>query len=88
MLLYFQPIPQDDESMRALKDVENTINKQEKKLSDITYELDGIHRVCLVFFFFYFSAKKQNRSSVLVFFSILLVVKNKPLKNASHICGR
>lgn len=31
--------------MKQLLDVEKEVEKNEKKLSDITYELDGIHRV-------------------------------------------
>ena len=33
--------------MKALKNVEKTVIEQEKKLADVTYELDGIHRVSL-----------------------------------------
>ena len=41
----FQPVRADDENTKALKEVEDKMTKQEKKLGDITYELDGIHRV-------------------------------------------
>lgn len=44
MLIGKRPIRADDENTKALKDVEGQMTKQEKKLSDITYELDGIHR--------------------------------------------
>ena len=33
--------------MKALKTIEKTVIEQEKKLADVTYELDGIHRVSL-----------------------------------------
>ena len=41
----FQPVPEDDEDMKALVQIENKIEKHTKLLSDITHELDGIHRV-------------------------------------------
>ncbi|XP_045207507.2 BAG family molecular chaperone regulator 1-like isoform X2 [Mercenaria mercenaria] len=44
MLIGKKPTPQDDEETRAMNEVESNMEKQEKKLSDITYELDGIHR--------------------------------------------
>ncbi|WAR04980.1 BAG1-like protein [Mya arenaria] len=39
-----KPSPVDDENTREMKSVEETYEKEAKKLGDITYELDGIHR--------------------------------------------
>ncbi|XP_060586291.1 BAG family molecular chaperone regulator 1-like isoform X2 [Ruditapes philippinarum] len=44
MLIGKKPVPQDDEDTRAMNEVEANLEKQDKKLSDITYELDGVHR--------------------------------------------
>ncbi|XP_052803169.1 BAG family molecular chaperone regulator 1-like isoform X2 [Mya arenaria] len=44
MLIGKKPSPVDDENTREMKSVEETYEKEAKKLGDITYELDGIHR--------------------------------------------
>lgn len=44
MLLGKKPDPAEDKEMGKLLEVEKDVEKNEKRLSDITYELDGIHR--------------------------------------------
>ena len=44
-LLFFQPDLEEDKQMKQLSDIEKDMEKNEKRLSEITYELDGIHRV-------------------------------------------
>ncbi|CAC5393154.1 BAG1 [Mytilus coruscus] len=44
MLLGKKPDPQEDKEMKKLLDIEKDVEKNEKRLSDVTYELDGIHR--------------------------------------------
>lgn len=47
----------EDENSKAMNEVESVIEKQSEKLNDITYELDGIHRVgflVVVFLFLFF----------------------------------
>ncbi|KAL4237662.1 BAG molecular chaperone regulator 1 [Mactra antiquata] len=44
MLIGKKPTPVEDVNIRAMNEVEKNIEKFSKKLSDITYELDGIHR--------------------------------------------
>lgn len=38
--------------MKKLSDIEKDVEKNEKRLSDITYELDGIHRVSKILKYF------------------------------------
>ncbi|CAG2257049.1 unnamed protein product [Mytilus edulis] len=40
----FHKDPIEDKEMKKLSDIEKDVEKNEKRLSDITYELDGIHR--------------------------------------------
>ncbi|XP_052265093.1 BAG family molecular chaperone regulator 1-like isoform X2 [Dreissena polymorpha] len=44
MLIGKKPTPVDDKETSALGQVEGLFDKESKKLSEITYELDGIHR--------------------------------------------
>lgn len=44
MLLGKRPDPVDDKEMGKLHNIEQSLKKEEEKLSEITYELDGIHR--------------------------------------------
>jgi len=44
----FKPTPVDDAETQAMLEVEENYEKQNKKLGEITYELDGIHRVCTI----------------------------------------
>lgn len=47
MTLPFQPDPVDDKEMGKLNNIEQSLKKEEEKLSEVTYELDGVHRVRL-----------------------------------------
>lgn len=47
MILTFQPDPVDDKEMGKLHNIEQSLKKEEEKLSEVTYELDGVHRVRL-----------------------------------------
>ncbi|KAL3886783.1 hypothetical protein ACJMK2_026755 [Sinanodonta woodiana] len=44
MFIGKKPTPQDDGQVQMLKTLEKSFEKEEQKLSDITYELDGVHR--------------------------------------------
>ncbi|XP_022328258.2 BAG family molecular chaperone regulator 1-like isoform X2 [Crassostrea virginica] len=44
MLLGKKPDPVDDKEMGKLMNIEQSVKKEEEKLSEITYELDGVHR--------------------------------------------
>ncbi|XP_056010175.1 BAG family molecular chaperone regulator 1-like isoform X2 [Ostrea edulis] len=44
MLLGKKPDPLDDKEMGRLHNIEQSMKKEEEKLSEVTYELDGIHR--------------------------------------------
>ena len=44
--LLLQHTAEDDEHMKSMRSVEGELGQSEKKLSDIIYEVDGIHRVC------------------------------------------
>ncbi|XP_062588260.1 BAG family molecular chaperone regulator 1-like isoform X1 [Saccostrea cucullata] len=44
MLLGKRPDPLDDKEMGRLHNIEQSLKKEEEKLSDVTYDLDGIHR--------------------------------------------
>ncbi|KAK3612130.1 hypothetical protein CHS0354_031203 [Potamilus streckersoni] len=44
MFIGKKPTPQDDSQVQMLKTLEKSFEKEEQKLNDITYELDGVHR--------------------------------------------
>ncbi|XP_033758581.1 BAG family molecular chaperone regulator 1-like [Pecten maximus] len=44
MLIGKKPVPTNDPEMTGLRKVETSLKEEEKRLSDITYRLDGIHR--------------------------------------------
>jgi hypothetical protein len=45
MLIGKKPSSLDDQALEILKNIENVLSKHEKKLSNVTMELDGVHRV-------------------------------------------
>ena len=45
LLCFLQCDPEEDENIKTLKGIEEDLLKQEKHLSDLTYELDGVQQV-------------------------------------------